>query len=121
MHLAWQTVEKELKDVTYLMGSDPTGKLAKQFGVYMKEAGVPLRGTFLISPEGVLTNAEVNFLNVGRNVDELMRKLKANIFVAKKPSDACPAKWKDEGDVTLTPSARMVGKVSEALANDGNA
>ena len=120
VHLAWKTVEKELANVQYLMGSDPTGQLARQFGVYMKEAGVPLRGTFLISPDGTLTNAEVNFLNVGRNVDELMRKLKANLYVAKKPTDACPAQWKDEGDVTLTPSARMVGKVHEALANDGN-
>lgn len=100
------------------MASDPTGELARQFGVYLP-AGVSLRGTFLISPDGQLMNAEVNFLNIGRNIDETMRKLKANVYVARKPSEACPSDWKDEGDVTLTPSARMVGKVAEALACGG--
>ena len=100
------------------MAADPTGALARQFGVYLP-AGVSLRGTFLISPEGTLTNAEVNFLNIGRNIDETLRKLKANLYVAKKPSEACPSDWQDEGDVTLTPSARMVGKVAQALTQGG--
>ena len=119
VHLAWHAFEEELADVTYLMGADPTGKLARKFGVYMKEAGVPLRGTFLISPDGTLVLSEVNFLNVGRNIDELMRKLKANIYLSKKPAEACPSKWKDDGDVTLSPSAKMVGKVKEALSKGG--
>ena len=102
------------------MGADPTGKLARMFGVWLKDAGVPLRGTFLIAPDGTLMNTEVNFLNMGRNIDEMMRKFKANMYLAKKATEGCPAKWKEEGDVTLKPSAKMVGKVHEALANDGN-
>ena len=120
VHLAWHTVEKQLADVTYQMASDPTGSLARTFGVYLEDAGVALRGTFLIAPDGKLMNTEVNFLNMGRNIDELMRKFKANIHLAKKTEEGCPADWKDEGDVTLKPSAKMVGKVHEALANDGN-
>jgi peroxiredoxin (alkyl hydroperoxide reductase subunit C) len=59
---------------------------------------------------------EMNFYNVGRNIDELMRKFKANIYVAKKTNEVCPSKWKDEGDKTLVnPGAKMVGKVHEAL------
>lgn len=100
------------------MASDPTGALARQFGVYLP-GGVALRGTYLISPEGTLTNAEVNFLNIGRNIDETLRKLKANLYVAKKTDEACPSEWNDEGDITLTPSARMVGKVAEALEQGG--
>ena len=121
VHLAWHTVEKEMKDVKYRMAADPTGTAAKQYGVYLKKAGVALRGTFLIAPDGTLMNSEVNFLNMGRNIDELMRKFKANIYLAKKPSEGCPSQWKEEGDVTLKPSAKMVGKVHEALANDGEA
>jgi len=120
VHLAWHTVEKELAPVTYQMGSDATGNLARMFGVYLEDAGLSLRGTFLISPDGTLWNTEVNFLNMGRNIDELMRKFKANIYLSKKATEGCPAKWKEEGDVTLKPSAKMVGKVHEALANDGN-
>jgi peroxiredoxin (alkyl hydroperoxide reductase subunit C) len=114
-HLAWKHNEGELENVKYKMGADPTGKLARMFGIYLDDAGVALRGTFIISPEGTLMNAEVNFLNMGRNIDELMRKFKANIYLTRKPKEACPSKWKDDGDATLTPSAKMVGKVHEAL------
>ena len=118
-HLGWHTVEKELAPVKYSMGSDPTGKLARAFGVYLADAGLALRGTFLVSPDGTLMGSEVNFLNCGRNIDELMRKFKANVYLSKKPAEGCPSKWKEEGDVTLTPSAKMVGKVHEALGNKG--
>ena len=118
-HLAWHTVEKELKDVKFKMGSDKTGELAKTFGIYLDEEGLALRGTFVISPDGMLLFSEVNFLNVGRNVDELMRKFKAALYVAKK-DEGIPPTWNEEGDLTLKPSAKMVGKVHEALKNDGN-
>jgi peroxiredoxin (alkyl hydroperoxide reductase subunit C) len=119
VHLAWHTVEKSLNDVRYQMGSDPNGSLARAFGVYLEDAGVALRGTYLISPDGTVLNSEVNFLNLGRNVDEIMRKFKANLYLARKSTEGIPAQWNEEGDVTLKPSARMVGKVHEALGQDG--
>ncbi len=103
------------------MASDNQGSLARQLGVYDEGSGLALRGTFLINPQGVITNSEVNFYNVGRNIAELMRKFKANIYLSRKPTEACPSKWKEEGDATLTPSAKMVGKVHEALASGGKA
>ena len=115
VHLAWQRSEKELAQVRYAMAADPTGKIARLFGVYDDSSGLALRGTFIINPEGVVLNAEVNFYNLGRNIDELMRKFKANLYMARKTSEVCPSKWKDEGDPTLTPSAQMVGRVHEAL------
>ncbi len=115
VHLAWQANERALADVKYSMGADPTGNLSRMFGVYDDETGLALRGTFIINPDGELMNMEVNFYNMGRNIDELLRKFKANLYLSKKTSEACPAKWKDEGDVTLRPGADMVGKVYEAL------
>jgi len=116
VHLAWQKSEKELANVRYTMAADPTGNVSRMFGVYNEGNGLDLRGTFLINPEGTLLNMEMNFYNVGRNIDELMRKFKANIYVAKKTNEVCPSKWKDEGDKTLVnPGAKMVGKVHEAL------
>jgi len=97
------------------MGADPTGKVSKLFGVYLEEAGIALRGAFIIAPDGTLMNSECNFLNMGRNIDELMRKFKANLYLAKKKDEGCPSKWKDEGDKTLRPSPKLVGKVHEAL------
>jgi peroxiredoxin (alkyl hydroperoxide reductase subunit C) len=115
VHLAWNNSEKELENVTYPMGADPTGNLSRIFGVYDEATGLALRGTFIINPEGTLLNSEVNFYNLGRNIDELMRRFKANLYLARKENEACPSKWKDEGDKTLKPSAKMVGKVWEAL------
>jgi NADH-dependent peroxiredoxin subunit C len=115
-HLAWREHEKELARVSYPMGSDPTGAVGRMFGVYDEGSGLTLRGTFIINPEGVLLGSEVNFYNLGRNIDELMRKFKANIYLSKKTTEACPSKWKDDGDKTLVnPGAKMVGKVHEAL------
>jgi peroxiredoxin (alkyl hydroperoxide reductase subunit C) len=97
-HLAWQRSEKELANVRYQMGADPTGKVSRLFGVYDESTGLDLRGTFIINPEGKLLNMEMNFYNLGRNIDEMMRKFKANIYMSKKTNEVCPSKWKDEGD-----------------------
>lgn len=115
VHLAWRTTERMLENVKYPMGSDPTGNVCRAFGVYDMSSGLALRGTFIISPEGVVMNTEMNFYNLGRNIDELMRKFKANLHLSKNPVEACPAQWKEEGDKTLKPSAKMVGKVFEAM------
>ena len=115
VHLAWRRHEKELANVRYLMGADPTGNLSRMFGVYDPATGLALRGTFIINPQGTVLNSEVNFYNLGRNIDELMRRFKANLYLARKTNEACPSKWKDEGDKTLAPSAKMVGRVHEAL------
>jgi len=115
VHLAWQREEKLLKDVKYPMGSDPTGNVSRLFGVYDEETGLALRGTFIVNPEGTVLNSEVNYYNMGRNMEELKRKFKANLHLAEHSDEGCPAQWKDEGDRTLRPSAELVGKVYEAL------
>ena len=118
-HLAWKRDEKELANVEYLMGADPTGNLSRLFGVYDPGSGLALRGTFIIAPDGTLFNSEINFYNMGRNIDELMRKFKANLYLSRKAKEGsdegCPSKWKDEGDKTLKPGPEMVGRVHEAL------
>ncbi|MEJ7620566.1 MAG: redoxin domain-containing protein [Aquificaceae bacterium] len=113
-HLAWQRSEKLLEKVKYFMGADPTGKVSRLFGVYDENTGLALRGTFIINPDGILVGSEVNFYNVGRNAEELVRKMKANAYLMSHPDEACPARWK-EGEKTLKPSQEMVGRVYEAL------
>jgi NADH-dependent peroxiredoxin subunit C len=113
-HLAWKDAEKLLAKVKFPMGADPTGAVSRLFGVYDYATGLALRGTFIINPAGALVSSEVNFYNVGRNADELLRKMQANAYLATHPDEACPAKW-TQGGKTLTPSAAMVGRVFEAL------
>jgi NADH-dependent peroxiredoxin subunit C len=113
-HLAWRDAEKLLSKVKYPMGADPTGQVSRLFGVYDSASGLALRGTFIIDPLGKLASSEVNFYNVGRNADELLRKMEANAYLVKHPDEACPAKW-HRGAKTLKPSVKLVGKVYESL------
>ncbi|WP_319469494.1 redoxin domain-containing protein [uncultured Pseudodesulfovibrio sp.] len=113
-HLAWKTDERMLADVKYKMAADPTGEVSRFFDVWDYDTGLALRGTFIINPDGLLVSSEVNFYNVGRNGDELARKMEANNYLKDHPAEACPAKWAP-GDKTLTPSEKLVGKVYEAL------
>ncbi len=113
-HLAWQRLEKLLEGVRFPMGADPVGTLSRMFGVYDDAKGLALRGTFVISPDGVLVGSEVNFYNVGRNAEELVRKLKANEYLLAHPDEACPAGW-TVGEKTLRPSEALVGNVYAAL------
>lgn len=113
-HLAWRKSEKLLEKVQFLMGSDPGGKVAQMYGVYDATAGTALRGSFIIDPEGTLVSIHVHARKVGRNSDELLRELEANVYLADHPNEACPAKWVP-GAQTLTPATEMVGNVYDAL------
>ena len=113
-HLAWRNSERLLANVSYPMAADPTGAVSRLFGVYDPASGLALRGTFIINPDGVLVSSEVNFYNVGRNAEELLRKMEANVYLSAHPDEACPARW-SQGAKTLKPGAGMVGKVYEAL------
>ncbi|MDR3176741.1 MAG: redoxin domain-containing protein [Desulfovibrio sp.] len=113
-HMAWRNSERLLSGVKYGMGEDPTGLLARLFGIYDRATGLAFRGTFIINPDGVLVGSEVNFNNVGRNAKELVRKVKANVYLADHPAEVCPARW-EQGESTLTPSAAIVGNIYDAL------
>lgn len=113
-HLAWRNSEKLLQNVHYAMAADPTGGVSKAFGVYDEKSGLALRGTFIIDPAGKLVSSEVNFYNMGRDADELLRKVEGFVYLRDHPNEACPAKW-TRGKKTLTPSEKIVGKVYQEL------
>ncbi len=92
------------------MIGDPTGLLAKDLEVYIEDAGLTERGTFVINPDGKVVLYEVSAGNIGRNADELLRKVQAAQFVHKHGDEVCPAKW-TPGKDTLTPGFDLVGKI----------
>ena len=92
------------------MLADPLGVLAKGFGVFIEEEGMFYRGTFVVNPEGKIKIAEIQDNSVGRNAEELVRKVAAAQFVASHPGEVCPAKWK-QGAEMLKPSIDLVGKL----------
>lgn len=110
VHKAWYDTSDSIKKINYTMLADPLAVLAKGFGVYKADEGVAYRGTFLVDPEGKIKIAEIQDNSVGRNADELVRKVSAAQFVASHPGEVCPAKWK-QGAETLKPSIDLVGKL----------
>lgn len=110
VHKAWHDVSDRIKKIQYPMLADPTHALAKDFGVLIEADGLAARGTFVINPEGKIVAYEVNAGNVGRNADELLRKVQALQFVAEHGDEVCPAKWQP-GAETLKPSLDLVGQL----------
>lgn len=96
VHKAWHDVSETIRKIQYPMLADPTGALSRAFGVMIEEAGMAYRGTFLVDPEGKIKIAEIHDNGIGRNADELLRKVEAAQFVASHPNEVCPAKWKKE-------------------------
>ena len=107
VHKAWHDVSKTIKKIQYPMLADPTGTLARDFDVMIEADGLAERGSFIVNPEGRIDNKGPAG-NVGRNADELFRRVQASQFVAEHGDEVCPAKWKP-GAETLKPSLNLVG------------
>ena len=110
VHKAWADTSDRIKNLEYVMLADPTHALSTDFEVLIPESGLAERGSFIVNPEGKIVAYEVNAGNVGRNADELFRKLQACQFVAEHGNEVCPAKW-TPGAETLEPSLDLVGKL----------
>jgi len=109
-HKAWHDTSDTIGKITYPMLADPTGSLSRAFGVYIEDEGMAYRGTFLVNPDGEIKLAEVNDNGIGRNADELLRKVQAAQFIRENPDEVCPAKWQP-GAKTLKPGLDLVGKI----------
>ncbi len=109
-HKAWHDSSESISKVKFPMLADKTGYLSEAFGVLNPDDYLAYRGTFIVHPEGLIKVAEVNDNGIGRNSDELLRKLEAAQFVAEHGDQVCPARWR-RGEKTLKPGIDLVGKI----------
>ena len=116
VHKMWQDNElSKMVDggVPFPMVSDSGGRLGKIYGVYDEDAGVNVRGRFIIDPDGVVQAIEILTPPVGRKVTESIRQLQAFQHVRKtKGAEVCPAGW-EPGQPVLKVGPDLVGKVWE--------
>jgi peroxiredoxin len=110
VHKAWHDASETIAKIQYPMIGDPTGTVTNNFGVMREGQGLADRATFLIDPNGIIQAYEVTAEGIGRNAEDLLRKVKAAQYVASHPGEVCPAKWQ-EGEDTLAPSLDLVGKI----------
>jgi peroxiredoxin 2/4 len=97
-HMAWMNTPRDkngLGELNFPLAADITKKVAADYGVLIEEAGIALRGLFIIDPDGVLQYSVVNNLNIGRSTDETLRVLQA-----LQTGGLCPSDWKP-GKATL--------------------
>jgi peroxiredoxin (alkyl hydroperoxide reductase subunit C) len=95
VHLAWRNQHADLKDLPFPMLADKKRELCEALGILHPREGIPLRATFVVDPEGMIRFASVHDLDVGRNVDEVLRTLDA-----LQTGELCPCNWQ-KGDKTL--------------------
>lgn len=113
-HKGWIATEPLLKDFSFCMVADRTRELATYFDVINNVSGHTERGTFIISPDGVIKMIELNTDAVWRSAKELVRKLSGLKFVAENSWQACPASWENDMP-TLRPSIKSAGHAEEAM------
>ncbi|MBO0352289.1 peroxiredoxin [Phormidium pseudopriestleyi FRX01] len=107
-HLAWiQTDRKSggLGDLNYPLVSDIKKEISCAYNVLDPEAGIALRGLFIIDKDGVIQHATINNLAFGRNVEETLRILQAIQHVQTHPDEVCPAGWQPGGK-TMNPDPK---------------
>lgn len=103
-HLAWLNTPKErggIEGVKYPLIADINKTIARDYDVLIPNAGVALRGAFLIDEKGIVRQQTVNDLPLGRNVDEFIRLIEALQF-HEEHGEVCPANWK-KGDKAMRP------------------
>ena len=95
VHLAWRMHKPELNDLPFPMLADIKRDLSAQLGILDQQEGVSQRATYIVDPQGVIRFVMVTDLNVGRNVDEVLR-----VLDALQTNELCPCSW-NPGDDTL--------------------
>ena len=92
-HLAWCQSHSDLKGLKHPLIA--AQKLAAELGILEPTEGVCLRATFVVDPDGIIQFASANGLNVGRNVEEVVR-----VLDALQTDELCPCNWK-KGEATI--------------------
>lgn len=95
VHAAWRKHHADLTPLTFPWLADIKRELATELGVIAKDAGVALRATFIVDPEGIIRHVQVNDLSVGRNPEETLR-----VLDALQTDELCPCNWQ-KGEAPL--------------------
>ena len=107
-HLAWiQTDRKSggIGDIHYPLVADLKKEISTAYNVLDPDAGIALRGLFVIDQDGVIQHSTINNLGFGRSVDETLRVLQAIQHIQTHPDEVCPAGWQP-GQKTMNPDPK---------------
>lgn len=110
VHKAWHDESPTIGKIKFPMLADPAQRVCRAYYTLIEDEGLALRATFIIDPEGRIKAFEFHDNSIGRNIQELLRKLQAAQYVKKHKGEVCPMNWKP-GAKTLKPGLDLVGKI----------
>ena len=110
VHKAWHDNSPTIKKIKFPMLADPSRKICHSYGTLIEDSGLSIRATFLIDPTGTIKAFEFHDNAIGRNTDELLRKLQAAKYVAANKGMVCPINWRP-GQKSLKAGLDLVGKI----------
>jgi lipoyl-dependent peroxiredoxin subunit C len=96
VHLAWRNNHADLKNLKFPMLADTSKSLAQELGILEPNEKIAYRATFVVDPQGIIRWVSAYDLNVGRNVNEVLR-----VLDALQTDELCPCNW-EKGQETLT-------------------
>ena len=110
-HNAWRNTpvnQGGIGPVRYTLVADMHHNICRSYGVEHPEAGVALRGAFIIDKSHIVRSQIVNDLPIGRNMGELLRVVDALQF-HEEHGEVCPANW-NKGDQGMKASPAGVAE-----------
>src|SRR3989338_148156 len=110
VHKAWHDNSPTIAKINFPMLADPAQSVCRAYETLIEEEGLSLRATFVIDPDGIVRAFEFHSNNIGRSIEELIRKIQAAKFVREHKGLVCPINWKP-GAKTLKPGVDLIGKI----------
>ncbi len=114
-HTAWRNTPRKkggIGEITYPLVADLNKRISQSYGVLLEDAGVALRGLFILDREGILKHITVNDLPIGRNVDEVLRVIDA-IQYCEEHGEVCPANW-EKGKEGMKPDPKGLEEYAQS-------
>tara|TARA_Y100001935_G_C17310986_1_gene516190 strand:+ start:2666 stop:3277 length:612 start_codon:yes stop_codon:yes gene_type:complete len=108
VHKAWSEKDPRIGKISYPMAADVKGDLTELFDVFEEPRGMSLRATLIIDPEGFIVSKDVNDNSIGRNIDEILRKLQAAKFTRSNSGEVCPVNWTPKSDSLKLPELSIL-------------
>ncbi len=119
-HIKWvEWIEKTLGvKIPFPIIADPTGEVSKKLGfLHATLATLTVRSVIIVDPNGVIRAILYYPQEAGRNIDEILRLLKA-LQISDRYKRAIPANWPNNelvGDSLIVPPAKTVTDAEERL------
>ena len=114
-HTAWRNTPRKkggIGEITYPLVADLNKRISQSYGVLLEDAGVALRGLFILDREGILKHITINDLPIGRNVDEVLRVIDAIQF-CEEHGEVCPANW-EKGKEGMKPDPKGLEEYAQS-------